>query len=242
MTWNLSTGAARQLGIGKIEPNVNIIADTITFTANSIQDSANGLGSFGVGDFVFIIGPTNNGKELKVLTASNSELTFEAGSLTAAAAGAYTCLFKSEKGGSFQQVFRNGVLRLFTGARPSSADDAETGTMLCEITLNKGVFVAGQSENGLNVGVIGANGEIKRAIDPATGAVEKWEVDGVAAGTAGWGRWYANALETGVSTTAVRMDGVVSTSIGSDIVMANGRDIIVGAPVAITDVSVAISG
>lgn len=40
------------------------------------------------------------------------------------------------------QLLMGGEIRLFTGAQPSSADDAETGTLLCTYTLSAGARTA----------------------------------------------------------------------------------------------------
>lgn len=46
------------------------------------------------------------------------------------------------QGGSFRELFENGVLRLFTGSQPPSADNGATGTLLCVISRNGALFSA----------------------------------------------------------------------------------------------------
>jgi len=107
--------------------------------------------------------------------------------------------------GSFQDTLANGILCIYSGTQPTSADDTENGTLLLSVTVGSGAFTAGTSTNGINFA------------DAASGAVSKasgevWSGVAVATGTAGWFRFYANDKTTGASTTACRFDGAVSTS------------------------------
>lgn len=106
---------------------------------------------------------------------------------------------------SFKDIMAAGVIRVFSGVQPSSADDAEASTVLLEITVSSGTFTAGSATNGLNFGT------------PTSGIIAKsssevWSGAASTSGTAGWFRFYANDMTTGASTTAARFDGSVSTS------------------------------
>ncbi len=120
----------------------------------------------------------------------------------------------------FAGSFANGVIEIYTGSQPSSADNAVTGTLLGTITLAGGSFTPGSPTNGLTFAA------------PSAGSVAKsgvWSFVGVAAGTAGWFRLKANAVDAGLlSTTAVRMDGNCGTS-GADLNISN-INVAVGAP------------
>ncbi|WP_029459687.1 hypothetical protein [Solidesulfovibrio alcoholivorans] len=105
----------------------------------------------------------------------------------------------------FKSIMQYGVIRLFPGVQPSSADDAEGATPLLEITVSSGTFSPGTGENGLNFD------------DPVDGACAKaaaevWSGVASATGTAGWFRFYATDRTTGADTTHARFDGSVSTS------------------------------
>ncbi|WP_027389232.1 hypothetical protein [Chrysiogenes arsenatis] len=113
----------------------------------------------------------------------------------------------------FKEAFANGVIRIFTGTQPANADAGETGTLLCQISLASGAFIAGAPENGINFGTA-ANGTIGKAEG------EVWSGVNMETGTAGWFRFYANPLVTGVSATAIRIDGVCATS-GGEMQMTN---------------------
>lgn len=123
----------------------------------------------------------------------------------------------------FSSSFANGVIEIYSGTQPATADAAVTGVLLGTVTLNSGAFTPGVSINGLTFA--SASG----------GAVSKsgvWSFNGIAIGTAGWFRLKANAADAGIlSTTAIRLDGSVSTS-GADMSLSN-INITVGAPTTV---------
>ena len=112
----------------------------------------------------------------------------------------------------FAATFANGIIEIRTGSQPATADAAATGTLLGTVTLNSGAFTPGTATNGLTFAAA------------ATGAVSKsgvWSFNGVAAGTAGWFRLKANALDNDtLSTTLPRLDGSIATS-GADMNLSN---------------------
>jgi len=105
----------------------------------------------------------------------------------------------------------NGQIRVFGGPQPESSDDAETGPLLCILTLGSGAMVSGQAANGL-------------ACDtPAGGIVGKpeaavWSGKNLATGTAGWFRWYPNNFDAHMGAAngddKIRIDGNCATSGG----------------------------
>ena len=112
----------------------------------------------------------------------------------------------------FAATFANGIIEVRSGSQPASADAAATGTLLGTVTLNSGAFTPGTATNGLTFAAA------------ANGAVSKsgvWSFNGVAAGTAGWFRLKANALDNdALSTTLPRLDGSIATS-GADMNLSN---------------------
>lgn len=103
---------------------------------------------------------------------------------------------------SLKDIFTYGVLCIYTGNQPANADTAPTGTKLLEITEASGAFVAGAVANGLSwdapvAGVLGKDATV-------------WSGVGLATGTAGWFRLYANDFDTGAN--ALCLDGTVGTS------------------------------
>ena len=101
-------------------------------------------------------------------------------------------------------LMQNGVIDVYSGVQPTTADDAENGTKLLRITVASGAFTAGTAANGLNFGTA-ADGAIAKTSDV-------WSGVAIATGTAAWFRFYANDMTTGATTTAARFDGSVSTS------------------------------
>ena len=107
-------------------------------------------------------------------------------------------------GQGFGELFNNGVLDIYTGAQPSSADAVETGTKLARISSTSGTA----AEDGLKFGTTGS-GVLTIGTPAWTGLVL---VDGVA----GWFRFYGSGGVAGTSNTAIRFDGAVGVS-GSDL-------------------------
>ena len=105
----------------------------------------------------------------------------------------------------FKTILQNGVIRIFPGVQPASADDGEGASPLLEITVSSGAFTPGTATNGLNFAAPAAG-----ACAKASGEV--WSGAAATSGTAGWFRFYANDRAAGADTTHARFDGSVSTS------------------------------
>jgi hypothetical protein len=138
--------------------------------------------------------------------------------------GLVTALMGDGSGDSLKALLRDGTMDIYSGSQPATADAAETGIKLVSITLDSGAFTGGVATNGLEFDAA-VEGELSKA------AAEIWSGLGLAVGTAGWFRFYDNAYTTGVSTTAVRFDGNVSTA-GSQLVLSSTA-IKVGLPISI---------
>ena len=114
-----------------------------------------------------------------------------------------------------------GVIEIYTGAQPASANDPVTGTLLGTVTSNGGAFTPGSATNGLLFGTA-ASGSVAKA-------ATAWQFTGLANGTAGWFRFKGNAVDAGaLSTTHVRLDGSIATS-GGDMTIGN-ISVTTGAP------------
>jgi hypothetical protein len=106
--------------------------------------------------------------------------------------------------GSFKDLFNDTTdgffIDIYSGSQPTSADDVPNGTKLVTLYSN-GTSAPLTLEASATAGVIEKN------------ASETWSGTAVATGTAGWFRMRENAdAGTASSTTAVRLDGAVSTS------------------------------
>ncbi len=117
----------------------------------------------------------------------------------------------------FAATFANGVIDVYSGTQPATADAAPTGVKLGRFTLASGAFTAGVATNGLTFAAA------------ADGAVSKsgvWSFSvGLAAGTAGWFRFVTNAGAEDVSDDSTaklqaRLDGSVGIS-GADLNLSN---------------------
>ena len=106
---------------------------------------------------------------------------------------------------SFQDAMAGGVIDIYSGTQPTTADDVESGTKLLSVTVGSGAFSPGTATNGLTFAEA-VNGSMPKTTS------EVWSGVAVASGTAGWFRFYANDKTTGASTTGKRFDGAISTS------------------------------
>lgn len=106
--------------------------------------------------------------------------------------------------GGLKTLLNGGVLDIYTGAQPSSADYVETGTKLARISSTSG--------SGVNDGV--RFGTAAAGILPLT--TPAWTGVCIVAGVAGWFRLYGTTGTSGTSSTTWRMDGNVGVS-GADL-------------------------
>lgn len=226
MTIAYSTGLRNKLlGGVPIRHVATITAATIAAvdggaSADSFTDSANGFVDAGisVGDSILCYGFTggmlNVHGPFTVLTVAVGTITVTTGSLADDAEGESVTLVVLA-GGSLKDIFKDGIIKVYTGARPASPDAAATGTLLVTFTVASGAFVAGAVANGLEFG------------DAAAGMISKntdvWSGAAVATGTAGWFRHYANGTDAGGNSTVLpRIDGdITEEGLGGDIEFAD---------------------
>ena len=98
---------------------------------------------------------------------------------------------------SFEQLMDGGIIRLYSGTQPDSADDAVPGPSVELGTID--------SSGGLQYARAG--GTVVKA------AFQAWTLQGIATGTLGWFRIYANPADDGsASLSAVRIDGTIGPS------------------------------
>lgn len=107
----------------------------------------------------------------------------------------------------FAATFANGVIEVYSGSQPATADAAVTGTLLGTVTLASGAFTPGTATNGLTFAAASGGAVSKTGV---------WSFNGVAAGTAGWFRLKGNAVDAGgISTVLPRLDGSIAVSGGN---------------------------
>jgi len=110
--------------------------------------------------------------------------------------------------GGLKTLLGGGVLDIFTGSQPASADYIETGTKLVRISSTSGVMYGGTGADGLKFGTAAA-GVLGRTVPAWTGSV-------IVTGVAGWFRFYGTTGTSGTSATTWRFDGGVGVS-GADL-------------------------
>lgn len=224
MALKLSTGLVNKLMGMQAIPKAFISGATLAYADNgaspdSITDSGNGLitAGFAPNDLLYTYNPTTPGNALAGVAAVSvaaGAITFATGTLAGSEAFPAAGCLVAAKGGSVRDIFQDGVLRIYSGSAPATADAAITGTKLVEITLSSGAWVAGAFANGLEFGAAAAG-----VIAKASG--ETWSGVGLADGTATHYRFVGNASDAdGVSTTLPRIQGTISTS-GADLNMTS---------------------
>jgi len=131
--------------------------------------------------------------------------------------------------------FTDCVIDIYSGAQPINADSAAIGVMLARVTLSAGAFTEGLALNGIN-------------FDAPVGAVlskavaENWQYTGLAAGTAGWFRLRANAVDDALSSTTLsRVDGAISGSTGAGDMKLSNPVIAIGSPGTIDTFTITLS-
>ena len=204
--FRLSTGLRNALMGAKS----TITATTLSTTApDTISDSGKGLLAVGFrpGDTLTTSGWTdaaNNGICTVISVASDGASMVIAGlTLATEVAGDLVTIIANSKG--FKDIFKNGVIRVYSGTEPADVDaDEGAGALLLEITKASAAFTPGIAINGLNFDAI-VDGKLSKNADI-------WSDAGRANGTAAWYRMYDNGRITGSSSTAKRCQGRISTS------------------------------
>lgn len=124
----------------------------------------------------------------------------------------------------FGATFADGVIHVYSGPQPVSADSPVTGTLLGIVTTDGLPFAFGTATNGLGFDAADA-GAVSKAAD-------LWQFTGLANGTAGWFRLMGNASDAlGTSTALPRLDGAIGTS-NADLNLSN-ISVVVGVPATI---------
>jgi len=176
-----------------------------------ITDSENRFltAGFKVGDTFSTTGSTTAGNNLTdepILAVAAGKLEFATGKVNTAEAFLAATVIAGSNQGSLAELLQDGIIHVYSGSQPASADLAETGTLLLEITISSGAFVPGVGTNGLELAA-----PISGVIGIKSGEV--WSGVGLATGTAGWFRFYCNKEHTGAVASAVRLDGNCGTSL-----------------------------
>lgn len=145
--------------------------------------------------------------------------------------------FVNAEAAALRTALANGVIGIYSGTQPATANDAEgAGSLLALITLNSGAFTGGVATNGLNF-----DAPVDGVLSKASG--ETWSGNGTAAAGAGvaatWFRFYPNSYTTGSSTSAVRYDGAISTLSTAELQMTN-TTIVQNVPVVINSFTLTI--
>ena len=206
-------GAVIGAAVTLVDGGVN--ADTITDGGTAFITQG-----FAPGDALFLRGATTGANDAAITDAvvqgvAAGTLTLLTGIVNTGEALPAGGVLACAKGGSLKDIMKDGVIRIYSGAQPADPDTAVSGTLLLEVSVDAGAFVAGAFGNALELEDDPTAGEIEKA------SGETWQDTGIAAGVAGYFRYVANATDAGgASTSLPRIDGSVGTS-GADLNMSN---------------------
>jgi hypothetical protein len=105
-------------------------------------------------------------------------------------------------------VMNNGIIKIYTGSQPASADDAASGTLLA-------------TSNSFTIGFVHTAAMSKIAcLLPILCSVQH-------SGTAGWFRWYGDPSDSGgASTTKARVDGSIPENLKLSSVNITGSSLL----------------
>lgn len=224
---NAITGKQADIVACNVDDDIALVdggggSDTITAVGNDFITA--GLQT---GDFIYVFGATvaaDNLTGTQATTVAAGTITLPTSTFDTGQIAGNPLAICAARGGSLRDLFHRGVIRIYSGSQPASADTAESGTLLVTITSSSGAFVAGAPSNGLEF-------EAPTAGVLPKSTTQTWSGTAAATGTAGWGRLYDNAYTTGASSTAVRYDFSVGTS-GADLNLSS-TSIVSGATITI---------
>ena len=214
MSFYLSTGLRNAL-LGK---QVVMAATNAAFavTTNIITPSSGNLlnDGFRPGDYIVITNTASNNKIFTILSVASDGSTMTTNEALVAEADNPCNIVALGK--NFKDLFRYHVIKIFGGYYdPTSADLADSGSLLVTLTGASGAVTPGTSTNGLEFG------------DPTNGVlpIGGVAVSGVVStgGTAGYYRMYDNAVDGTVDTTnlrTIRCQGDCSTT-GAEMILSN---------------------
>jgi len=185
--------------------NTDFVPSTSSASGNpEIQNTVDDLSIYAAGDMITIGGPNSNNGIFVVQNVQSTDI-IEVQEEVVAETGQAAFLGIVD-GGSLREILKNGILVIFEGTQPSSAEKDESAyKILCKITLASGTFSAGSGLNGINFEPVSGGTLSKKS-------GETWSGVNVATGVAGWFRFYDNDYVTGPSQTAKRFDGAIAVS------------------------------
>jgi hypothetical protein len=195
-----------------------------------VEDSGSKLvtSGFAIGDLVEIHGASAAANDVRGFCTDiiAGQMNLTSGLLTEDQVAAGSLVLMSVKRGSWHDLFYNSQLDIYSGSRPTNADETEgTGTKLVSFT---GVKLGYQHWDDTND---------KAYFNLYTGLSVTATV--LATGTASWFRWRGGGVTTlGADTTGayIRMDG--SIGVGTGDLQAGAVSLTAGDPASISNIRI----
>lgn len=205
-------------------------------TASSSPNTASITGSgfvtagFMAGDTIFLNSVTVTVNHLILTIYSVTDTTIVVCEASVVSSETAVNAVTKLNGGGFRDIMKTGVIRIYTGTQPLTADLTESGTLLVKITLAGGAHNTTTGINGLMFEEASAAGVLLKETN------QVWSGVAGNTGTAGWFRFYSKADTTGGS--GVNFDGVAAMS-GGQLTMAT-TSVVSGATQTIDSFSVTL--
>ena len=221
MSLKLSTALRNALVGNAALPHACLVGATGDFVISDgnpdeITDSGNSLitKGFQIGDWIQTFAPATapgNVFSAKLLSVAAGSMTFLEGIIDTDEVFAALTAVVAAKGGSLQDLFKHGVLHIYSGTQPEDANAAEgAGTLRLIISDAGGAHNSTTGENGLEFEDDPTGGVLSKL------ASQEWSDEGINAGTISWFRFYAQDVATGVDAggpyTKIRFDGSIALS------------------------------
>lgn len=215
--------------------------DDFTFTASTrrIASASHQFAGVLVGDTFLVKGSTSNASKAGKITAVASDGAYidVDATIVDESAGTIAAVSCYSAGMSLAEALRYGVIAVYTGTQPATANDAESGTLLGYYTSGGGEFTPGSPANGIVLAdaVAGTLNGVAGALVGLHSSMTDVKCVPVASGTAGWVRFYANDMVTGASSSAKRLDMACGVGVGE--FRLSSQTFTVGVDVALNTIS-----
>lgn len=239
MALRLSTGFAMALA-GKGQDVLAFGSDfTFTNSTGVIASASYQFSGVSVGDTFYVKGSANNANKAGKVTAvegDGSAITVDA-TLVDESAGASTVVSCYSAGKSFADLLKYGVIAVYTGTQPATADDAESGTLLGYFTSTGADFTPGAVSTGILLAdaIDSSLNGVDGALIGLHSTMTTVKCIPIASGTAGWVRYYDNDRVTGASTTAKRLD--MACGVGTGEFRLSSQTFTINVAVALNSIS-----
>lgn len=203
MAVRLSTGLRNKFA-GSVATKVDAASGVAFVQSGSLITCASGTfltDGFRPGDTILVTNTVLNEGTYGILSISSdgTSMALDDGVVDEGVGGNPTI---TGYGKSLKEIFNGSIIAIYSGSAPGTADLAESGTLLLEITVDSGAFTPGSLTNALTFDAISA-GKLSKS------SSQSWFGRGLAEGAQGYFRIYDNQYLKGASSVSIRLQGTI---------------------------------